>query len=115
MSAQIAVRAGAAAGRNAVRTLQGEPAEAVDLRQIGWVLDLGGHRGLAQVGPLNLTVGGADLIPPLLHEAIDIKHLLDIGGVQALRYTSASVRSLFTCPLLVQPWRTAASVMPAAG
>jgi NADH dehydrogenase len=113
MSAQIAVRAGTAAGRNAVRTVQGKPVEAVDLRQIGWVLDLGGHRGLAQVGPLNLTVGGADLIPPLLHEAIDMKHLLEIGGVQALQYASASVRSLLTCPLPFQPWRMIAVVQRA--
>ena len=113
MSAQIAVRAGSAAGRNAARAARGEPIEAVDLRQLGWVLDLGGHRGLAQVGPINLTAPGADLIPPLLHDAIDLKDLLEIGGVQALRYASASVRSLFTWPLVVWPPRTASAVRAA--
>lgn len=105
MSAQIAVRGGAAAGRNAARTVRGEPVEAVDLRQLGWVLDLGGNRGLAQIGPINLTAPGADLIPPLIHEAIDLKDLLEIGGIGALRHASASVRSLFTVPLAI--WSTA--------
>ncbi len=110
MSAQIAVRAGSAAGRNAARAVRGEPVQAVDLRQIGWVLDLGARRGLAQVGPVNLTAPGADLIPPLLHDAIDLKDLLEIGGVHALRYASTSVRSLVTWPLAVWPLRTSPTV-----
>jgi len=108
MSAQIAVQAGTAAGRNAVRAVRGEPLEAVDLRQVGWVLDLGGRRGLAQVGPINLTIAGADLLPPLLHDAIDLKDLVEIGGLQALRYASSSVRSLFACPLALWPSPAAA-------
>jgi len=110
MSAQIAVRGGAAAGRNAARTVRGEPVEAVDLRQLGWVLDLGGNRGLAQIGPINLTAPGADLIPPLLHEAIDLKDLLEIGGIGALRHASASVRSLFKVPLAA--WSLVTSTAP---
>ncbi len=110
MSAQIAVRAGAAAGSNAARAVRGEQVEAVDLRQVGWVLDLGGRRGLAQVGPINLTGPGADLIPPLLHDAIDLKDLLEVGGLRALRYASAPVRSLFACPLPLWPWSAAAAV-----
>ncbi len=110
MSAQIAVRAGSAAGSNAVRLLRGEPIEPVDLRQIGWVLDLSGRRGLAQLGPINLTAPLVDLIPPLLHDAIDLKDLLEVGGPNALRYASASVRSLFTWPFAlghhVAPWGT---------
>ena len=113
MSAQIAVRAGSAAGRNAARSARGEPIEAVDLRQLSWVLDLGGHRGLAQVGPINLTAPGADLIPPFLHDVIDLKDLLEVGGVGALRYASASVRSLFTWPLAVWPPHPTSAV-PAA-
>jgi NADH:ubiquinone reductase (H+-translocating) len=109
MSAQIAVRAGSAAGRNAARAAQGQPIEAVDLRQIGWVLDLSGRRGLAQVGPVNLTAPGADLVPPFLHDAIDLKDLLEVGGVHALRYASASVRSLFTWPLAVWSPRAVAA------
>ena len=108
MSAQVAVQAGTAGGRNAVRVALGEAVEAVELRQVGWVLDLGGRRGLAQVGPVNLSAPVADLIPPLLHDAIDLKDLVEIGGVHALRYSSASVRSLFSCPLRLWPWRTAA-------
>ena len=113
MSAQIAVRAGSAAGRNAARAARGEPIAAVDLRQLGWVLDLSGHRGLAQVGPINLTAPGADLIPPLLHDVIDHKDLVEVGGVRALPYASASVRALFTWPLAVWPPRTASDVRAA--
>jgi NADH dehydrogenase len=115
MSAQIAVRAGSAAGCNAARAARGVPVEAVDLRQLGWVLDLSGRRGLAQVGPINLTAPGADLIPPLLHDVIDLKDLLEIGGVHALQYASASVRSLFTWPLAVWPRRTSPTARGATG
>lgn len=94
MSAQIAVRAGTHAGRNAARAALGEPVEPVDLQQLGWVLDLGGRRGLAQLGPLVLAGPVADLVPPLLHEAIDLKNLLEIGGAGALRFATGSVRSL---------------------
>lgn len=115
MSAQIAVPAGAAAGRNAARAVRGEPIEAVDLRQIGWVLDLSGHRGLAQVGPINLTAPGADLIPPLLHDAIDLKDLLELGGLHALRHASSSARSLIARPLLMWPPRTSLTTSGATG
>ena len=115
MSAQIAVRAGTAAGRNAVRAVRGEPLETVDLRQLGWVIDLGGRRGLAQIGPINLTTVGADLIPPLLHDAIDLKDLLEIGGFLALRYASAPVRSLFANPLRCWPSRTPQPLADVAG
>ena len=94
MSAQIAVRAGTQAGRNAARVVRGEPTERADLQQLGWVLDLGGRRGLAQLGPFVLTGPVADLVPPLLHEAIDLKNLLEIGGAGALRFATGSVRSL---------------------
>ena len=103
MSAQVAVRAGDAAGRNAVRTIRGEPIRSVDLRQLGWVLDLGARRGLAQLGPITLSAPGADLIPPILHEAIDLKDLLELGGVHALRYASTSARSLIAWPLAAWP------------
>ncbi len=115
MSAQIAVRAGTAAGRNAVRAIESEPLEPVDLRQVGWVLDLGGRRGLAQVGPINLTLTVADLIPPFLHDAIDLKGLVEVGGVRALRYASASVRSLLPCSRSWWPLPESNRVAPAAG
>ena len=84
MSAQIAVQAGSAAGENAGRLLAGKELEAASLEQRGWVIDLSGQRGLAQFGPLILADPFADLIPPLLHEAIDIKTRYGIGGISAL-------------------------------
>ncbi|MFN7149836.1 MAG: NAD(P)/FAD-dependent oxidoreductase [Microthrixaceae bacterium] len=115
MSAQIAVQAGTVAGRNAVRSMRGEPVDEAMLRQVGWVLDLGGRRGLAQVGPINLAAPGADLLPPLLHDAIDLKDLVELGGIAALRFASASVRSLLPCPLTVWPADTPAPAVETAG
>jgi len=86
MSAQIATQAGTAAGENAVRMLDGKPLKQPNLVQRGWVLDLGGRRGLAQFGPLALTTPFADLIPPILHDLIDLKTLFGMGGVRALRW-----------------------------
>jgi len=102
MSAQVAVRAGAAAGHNAVRLLKSETLKSVDLRQLGWVLDLGGRRGLAQVGPVNLSQAGLDLIPPLLHEVIDLMGLFETGGITALRFASSSAKSLI--PFRLPEW-----------
>lgn len=83
-SAQVATQAGAAAGVNAVRLVAGRPTRFVDLVHQGWVLDLGGRRGLADLVGVPLADPFADLIPPLLHTAIDTKHLLEIGGVEAV-------------------------------
>jgi NADH dehydrogenase len=100
MSAQVAVRAGTAAGRNAARRTTGEATRPVSLTQMGYVMDLGG-RGLAELGPLPVPVldlGGRrlklgpvplaapllDLVPPLLHDGIDAKNLLEIAGLGAL-------------------------------
>lgn len=99
MSAQIAVRAGSSAGRNAARCIQGLPLEVPDLRSIGWVLDLGGRRGLASVGPVDLSAPVLDVIPPVLHDAIDVKELVELGGPAALRFVPESVRSLVPLPL----------------
>jgi NADH dehydrogenase len=101
MSAQVAVRAGTAAGRNAARRTKGSATRPVQLSQIGWVMDLGGGRGLAELGPLpgptlelrgrRLALGPfplaaplLDLLPPLLHDGIDAKNLLEIGGLGVL-------------------------------
>ena len=101
MSAQVAVRAGTAAGRNAARRTTGAATRPVQLGQLGWVMDLGGGRGLAELGPLPgpmLEVGGRrlglgpfplatpllDLVPPLLHDGIDAKNVLEIAGLGAL-------------------------------
>ena len=101
MSAQVAVRAGTAAGRNAARRTNGAATRPVQLGQLGWVMDLGGGRGLAELGPLpgpTLKLGGRrlalgpfplatpllDLVPPFLHDGIDAKNVLEIAGLGAL-------------------------------
>ncbi len=86
MAAQIAVQAGATAGANAARAINGRPLKQADLTHRGWVIDLGGHRGVAQVGPVALAADVIDLVPPLLHYAIDVKHLLEIGGLHGLAF-----------------------------
>lgn len=84
MSAQIAVQAGDAAGRNAVRHLRGDVLDRARLDHRGWVLDLGGNRGLAEVGPVSLTAPFLDLIPPALHWGIDLKHLIETRGLAGI-------------------------------
>jgi NADH dehydrogenase FAD-containing subunit len=96
MSAQIAAQAGTVAGRNAARLVRDEPTEPAALQQRGWVLDLTGGRGLAQFGPLVLASPVLDLMPPLMHHAIDLKDLIEIGGLGALRFAPTPVRELMT-------------------
>ncbi len=86
MSAQIAVQAGTTAGENAARLLDGQATKAGSLVQRGWVLDLGGGRGLAEFGPIALTTPFADLVPPVLHKLIDLKTLFGMGGTRALTW-----------------------------
>ncbi len=86
MAAQIAVQAGAAAGANAARVVAGMKPDRTELAHRGWVIDLGGHQGVAQVGPVALAATVLDLIAPLLHLAIDLKHLVEIGGLPALAF-----------------------------
>jgi len=113
MSAQIAVQAGTVAGRNAAHVVRDEPTEPASLQQLGWVLDLAGRRGLAQLGPLVLAGPVVDLIPPLLHDAIDIKNLIEIGGLAALRFAPESVRALI--PHLPTPsWAAGPATPPFA-
>jgi len=84
MSAQIAVQAGDAAGRNAVRLLREDTLDRAGLSHRGWVLDLGGHRGLAEFGPVALTTPFLDLLPPALHWGIDMKHLIETRGLAGI-------------------------------
>lgn len=86
MAAQIAVQAGAAAGRNAARLVAGDQPEAAELSHRGWVIDLGGGRGVAKIGPVSLAASALDRLPPLLHHLIDLKHLIEIGGAAGLRF-----------------------------
>jgi NADH dehydrogenase len=80
MSAQIAEQAGVAAGRNAARVVLAQPTENAKLQQRGWVLDLGGGRGIAQFSPVTLASPVLDRIPPLVHRLIDLKHCITIAG-----------------------------------
>lgn len=95
MSAQTARQAGKLAGRNAARWASAAaagdaahdarpdlaPAVLVDW---GWVIGLGGGAGVAQVGPFPLAGPGADRLVPLLHGAVDLRHLFEIGGLGAV-------------------------------
>lgn len=85
MAAQTAVQAGSGAAKNAVRMLRGQPTASVAMRDLGWVVDLTGGRGVAQVGPFRFATSGLDRIPPYLHDFIDAKTLYEVGGVKAVK------------------------------
>ncbi|MFT5223124.1 MAG: NADH dehydrogenase, partial [Glaciecola sp.] len=70
MSAQIAVQAGKAAGRNAARVASGREAVPALLLDLGRVVSMGGGRGVAQLGPVPIGLFGTDRLVPLLHELI---------------------------------------------
>lgn len=81
MSAQIAVQAGTAAGANAAAVVGGGEIEAAVLRDRGWVVDLGGGRGVADLGGVRLARPPLDRVPPLLHWAIDTRNLWQMAGL----------------------------------
>ncbi len=97
MSAQVAVGAGSAAGANAARLVRGRDLQRVRLSQIGWVLDLGGRRGVARVGPFSLSAPFLDQFAPVIHDLIDLKNLLEIGGAAGLRFAPSSVTGPLGC------------------
>ncbi len=92
MSAQIAVQAGTGAGENASRLFRGRRARPVALQQRGWVLDLGGGRGVAHLGVVELVGPLLGRLAPALHTAIDVKNLLEIGGLGGLRFLPGAHR-----------------------
>lgn len=92
MSAQIAVQAGTGAGQNATRLARGRPTRTISLQQRGWVLDLGGGRGVADLGPVELVGPVLGRLAPVLHTAIDVKNLLEISGVGGLRFLPGAHR-----------------------
>ncbi len=79
MSAQIAVQAGAAAGASAVALARGERPTWARLFELGRVVDLG-DRGVGRVGPVPLGWGPTARLVPLMHLAIDLRHLAQLGG-----------------------------------
>lgn len=84
MSAQVAVQAGKAAGRNAALVASGRDPIPALLYDLGRVVMLGGGRGVARLGPVPVGMFGSDRLVPLLHEAIDLRHLFDTGGLRAI-------------------------------
>ncbi len=92
MSAQIAVQAGTGAAENAVRLYRGRPTRPIPLKQRGWVLDLGGGRGVADLGGIELVGPLLGRLAPVLHTAIDVKNLLEIGGLGGLRFLPGAHR-----------------------
>lgn len=86
MSAQIAVQAGTGAGQNAARVAKRRTTHQIWMAQRGWVMDLGGGRGVADLDGLTIASSGLDRLAPLLHLAIDAENLVEIGGLGALRW-----------------------------
>lgn len=82
-SAQLALQAGRTAGRNAAAIAHGRRPHPALLVDLGWIVDLGG-RGVAQVGPIPIAAPVLDRLVPLLHEAVDLRHLLQAGGPAAV-------------------------------
>jgi NADH:ubiquinone reductase (H+-translocating) len=85
MSAQIAVQAGAAAGRNAVTWSRSGHTRQPRLIELGRVIEMGADRGVARIGPVRLGTRSTDRLVPLLHLAIDLRHLWQLGGLDAAR------------------------------
>jgi NADH:ubiquinone reductase (H+-translocating) len=81
MSAQIATQAGAVAGHNAVAWAAGQHHRRALLLELGRVIDLGGGVGVARVGPVRLARRPLDRLVPVLHLAIDLRHVWQLGGV----------------------------------
>lgn len=85
MSAQIAAQAGSQVARNVQRLLGGEKTGQIDLADRGWVVDLGGGQGVAEILGVPLALPLLDRLPPLLHHAIDLRNLWQLGGVDFVR------------------------------
>lgn len=93
MSAQTAVRAGGAAGRNAVRVARGLPPSPVLLFEMGRLVTMGRRVGVGSVMGVPLVGPVLDRAVPLLHEAVDVQHLFQTGGLGAvLRHASGRHR-----------------------
>lgn len=86
MSAQIAVQAGAAAGRNAVTWSRSGHTRRPRLLELGRVVQMGAASGVARVGPVRLGTRATDRLVPWLHLTIDLRHLWQLGGIGALRH-----------------------------
>ncbi len=79
MSAQTASQAGALAGANAAALATGRERKRARLLELGRIIDLG-ERGVGRIGPIPLGWGPTDRLVPLVHRAIDLRHLWQLGG-----------------------------------
>lgn len=84
MTAQTAVRAGAIAGRNAVRVARALPPSPALLFDVGRLVTLGRRVGVGTVMGLPLSGPVVDRAVPVLHEAVDLGHLYRTGGLGAV-------------------------------
>ena len=91
MSAQVASQAGRIAGHNATRFARGEGLDGGRIIDLGWVVDLRGRKGVADLGPVKLTQPPLDLVAAILHWGIDLRNLWQLGG-PALIYDHAPGR-----------------------
>lgn len=85
MSAQIAAQAGKQVGRNLDALLDGGPIESLDLKDRGWVVDLAGGVGVAEILGIAVARPGFDRVVPFMHDAIDLRNLWQLGGVEFVR------------------------------
>lgn len=85
MSAQVAAQAGKRVGSNVASFLAGRELEPIVVNDLGWVVDLGGGQGVAQVLGIPLADRFSDRLVPLLHTAIDYRNLWQLGGVSFMR------------------------------
>jgi NADH dehydrogenase len=84
MSAQIAVKAGRTVAFNAFQLLRNEPMTQLDFTDLGWVVDLAGGQGVADLFGFPLSIPGLDRLVPFLHEAIDVRNLAQLGALHTL-------------------------------
>lgn len=85
MSAQIAAQAGRRAGRTIAALLAGDELRPMKLHDRGWVADLGGGVGVAELFGVSLATAWLDRLVPPLHHIIDLRNLYQLGGLDLVR------------------------------
>jgi hypothetical protein len=71
-------------GRNAAALADGRGLRPARLIELGRIVPVGERRGVARVGPFRLGARPTDLAVPALHLATDLRHLLQLGGLDAV-------------------------------
>lgn len=85
MSAQIAAQAGKGIGANVAALIEGRQMQPLTLNDLGWIVDLGGGKGVAEVLGIPLADRFSDRLVPLLHTAIDYRNLWQLGGISFMK------------------------------